>query len=158
MHNPDLVAELKRIVGYDHVLTEPSLRAGYEADWTGRYRGEAIAVVRPASPEEIVEIVRACRAARVPIVPQGGNTGLVGGAIPRDGAVLVSTRRLTTIEPVDPDGLAMVAAAGATVDAVHRPRPTPGSRTASTSPPAIPRPSAGRSRRTPAESTSSATA
>jgi FAD/FMN-containing dehydrogenase len=120
MHNPDLVAELKRIVGYDHVLTEPSLRAGYEADWTGRYRGEAVAVVRPASPEEIVEIVRACRSARVPIVPQGGNTGLVGGAIPRAGAVVVSTRRLATIEPVDPDGLAMVAAAGATVDAVHR--------------------------------------
>jgi FAD/FMN-containing dehydrogenase len=120
MHNPDLVAELKRIVGYDHVLTEPSLRAGYEADWTGRYRGEAVAVVRPASPEEIVEIVRACRSARVLIVPQGGNTGLVGGAIPRAGAVVVSTRRLATIEPVDPDGLAVVAAAGATVDTVHR--------------------------------------
>jgi FAD/FMN-containing dehydrogenase len=120
MHNPGLVGELERIVGHDHVLTDPSLRAGYEADWTGRYRGEALAVVRPASPQEVAEIVRACRSTRVPIVPQGGNTGLVGGGVPRAGAVVVSTRRLATIEPVDPDGLAIVAAAGATVDAVHK--------------------------------------
>ena len=120
MHNPDLVAELKRIVGYDHVLTEPSLRAGYEADWTGRYRGEAVAVVRPGSPEEIAEIVRACRTGRIPLVPQGGNTGLVGGGVPRDGAVLLSLGRLTDIEPVDADALAVVAAAGATLAAVRR--------------------------------------
>lgn len=120
MPNPDLVAELKRIVGYDHVLIEPSLRAGYEADWTGRYRGDAVAVVRPGSPEEIAEIVRACRAGRVPLVPQGGNTGLVGGAVPRGGAVLLSLGRLTDIEPVDVDAVAVVAAAGATLAAVRR--------------------------------------
>ena len=120
MHNPDLVAELKRIVGYDHVLTEPSLRAGYEADWTGRYRGEAVAVVRPGGPEEIAEIVRFCRTNRVPLVPQGGNTGLVGGGVPRGGAVLLSLGRLTEIEPVDIDAVAVVAAAGATLAAVRR--------------------------------------
>ena len=120
MHNPDLVAELKRIVGYDHVLTEPSLKAGFEADWTGRYRGEAVAVVRPGGPEEIAEIVRACRTGRVPLVPQGGNTGLVGGGVPRDGAVLLSLGRLTDIEPVDVDAMAIVAAAGATLGAVRR--------------------------------------
>ena len=74
----------------------------------------------PASVEEVAEIVRACRAARVPLVPQGGNTGLVGGGIPRDGAVLLSLRRLTTIEDVDPDSGTVVAGAGATVAAVHR--------------------------------------
>ncbi len=120
MHNPDLVAELKRIVGYDNVLTDPSLRAGYEADWTGRYRGEAVAVVRPGSTEEIAGIIRACRASRVPLVPQGGNTGLVGGGVPRDGAVLLSLGRFTDIEPVDVDGMAVVAAAGATLGAVRR--------------------------------------
>jgi FAD/FMN-containing dehydrogenase len=120
MHHAALVADLVSIVGPDHVLTDPGLRAGYEADWTGRYRGDASAVVRPAGPEQVAEIVRACRAARAPIVPQGGNTGLVGGGIPRDGAVLLSLRHLTAIEPVDGDGGTVVAAAGATVGSVHR--------------------------------------
>ena len=113
-----LIAELERIVGSDDVLTDPELRAGYEGDWTGRYRGEALAVVRPASPEQVVEVVGACRSARLPIVPQGGNTGLVGGGVPRDGAVLLSLARMTAIEPVDADG-ALVAAAGATIASVH---------------------------------------
>ena len=113
-----LIAELGRIVGPDHVLTDPELRAGYESDWTGRYRGEALAVVRPASPEQVVEVIGACRSARLPIVPQGGNTGLVGGGVPRDGAVLLSLARMTAIEPVDADG-ALVAAAGATIASVH---------------------------------------
>ncbi len=120
MHHAALVADLVSIVGPDHVLTDPELRAGFEADWTGRYRGDATAVVRPAGPEQVAEVVRACRAARVPIVPQGGNTGLVGGGIPRDGAVLLSLRHLTAIEPVDGDGGTVVAAAGATVGSVHR--------------------------------------
>ena len=56
----------------------------------------------------------------MPLVPQGGNTGLVGGGVPRDGAVLLSLRRLTTIEPVDTDAGAVVAAAGATIGEIHR--------------------------------------
>jgi FAD/FMN-containing dehydrogenase len=114
----ELIADLERIVGTGHVLTEPGLRAGYETDWTGRYRGDAVAVVRPASPEQVVEIVGACRTAHVPIVPQGGNTGLVGGGVPRDGSVLLSLARMTVIEPVDADGT-LVAAAGATIAAIH---------------------------------------
>ena len=120
MRNEALVADLRVIAGDDHVLVDPGLRAGYERDWTGRYAGEACAVVRPANAEQVAAIVQACRAARVPLVPQGGNTGLVGGGIPRGGAVLVSLRRLTTIEPVDVDGGTVVAGAGATVGEVHR--------------------------------------
>ena len=120
MQTTALIETLTRIVGEPHVLADQQLRAGYEVDWTGRYRGEASAVVRPGSVEEVAEIVRACRAARVPLVPQGGNTGLVGGGIPRDGAVLLSLRRLTTIEDVDPDSGTVVAGAGATVAAVHQ--------------------------------------
>ena len=82
-------------------------------------RGERRRAAR--QPEEVAEIVRACRAARVPLVPQGGNTGLVGGGIPRDGAVLLSLapahrRSSTSIA----DGGTVVAGAGATVAAVHR--------------------------------------
>jgi FAD/FMN-containing dehydrogenase len=119
MPTAPLLADLERIVGSEHVLADPALRLGYELDWSGRYRGDALAVVRPAGPEQVAEVVRACRAARVPIVPQGGNTGLVGGSVPRAGAVLLSLRRLTTFEPVDVDGGAVVAAAGATLARVH---------------------------------------
>ncbi len=158
MHTTAVIETLTHIVGEAHVLTDPQLRAGYETDWTGRYRGEASAVVRPGSVEEVAEIVRACRAARVPIVPQGGNTGLVGGGIPRGGAVLLSLRRLTAIEEVDVDSGSVVAAAGATIGAVHGPRRRLGGRTALTSPRATRRRWAGRSRPTPAGSTCSATA
>ena len=119
MHTEAAIRTLTHIVGDAHVLTDPQLRAGYEADWTGRYRGEAGAVVRPGSLGEVAEIVRACRSARVPLVPQGGNTGLVGGGIPRDGAVLLSLRRLTDVEDVDADSGSVVAEAGATLAAVH---------------------------------------
>ncbi len=126
MHTTAVIGALTRIVGEAHVLADQQLRAGYELDWTGRYRGEASAVVRPGSLDEVAEIVRACRAARVPLVPQGGNTGLVGGGVPRDGAVLLSLRRLTTVEDVDADSGSIVAAAGATVAAVHHAASTAG--------------------------------
>ncbi len=94
---------LAAIVGADNVLTAPDLRAGFETDWTGVYRGQARAVVRPATTAEVAAVVAACRDAGVPVVVQGGNTGLVGGSVP-DGsgaAVVLSTRRLASIGPVD---------------------------------------------------------
>jgi hypothetical protein len=156
MHHAALVADLVSIVGPDHVLTDPGLRAGYEADWSGRYRGEATAVVRPAGPEQVAEIVRACRAAGVPIVPQGGNTGLVGGGIPRDGAILLSLRHLTAIEPVD--GMAE-RGRGRRRDRRLGPPGGGGGRVVLRVDLAARdwRPSAGRSPRTPAGSTCSAT-
>ena len=61
----------------------PTNRATFEVDWTGRYRGTCVAVVRPASTDEVAAVVRACARAGATIVPQGGNTGLVGGSVPR---------------------------------------------------------------------------
>src|SRR5438552_202986 len=89
-----LLAELERIVGPDHVLTGRDLTAGYAVDWTGRFKGCAAAVVRPARTDEVAAVVRACAGAQVPLVPQGGNTGLVGGSVPLHGEVVVSTRRM----------------------------------------------------------------
>lgn len=119
MHDA-LLPQLERIVGPDHVLSDPALRAPFETDWTGRYHGDALAVVRPADAGEVGEVVRACRAARTPLVPQGGNTGLVGGGVPRHGAVLLSLTRLTALEPVDTDGAAVVAGAGVTLGSLRR--------------------------------------
>ncbi|HZB49149.1 MAG TPA: FAD-binding oxidoreductase, partial [Mycobacteriales bacterium] len=117
----DLVASLASVVGASHVLTDPALRAGAEVDWTGRWRGTCRAVVRPGSPAEVAEVVSVCAAAGVSMVPQGGNTGLVGGAVPVGvpSSVILSTRRLTSLSPVDDDGTCVVGA-GCSLAAVQR--------------------------------------
>jgi FAD/FMN-containing dehydrogenase len=111
---------LASVVGSDHVLTDPDLRASAEVDWTGRWRGAARAVVRPGTPDEVAAALAACVEAGVPVVPQGGNTGLVGGGVPAgvEGAVVLSTRRLDGLAPVAADGT-VVAGAGATIAAVQ---------------------------------------
>jgi FAD/FMN-containing dehydrogenase len=116
----ELRSELAAITGAEHVLTDPELRAGYETDWTGRFRGRARLVVRPADRDEVAGVLRTCHEARVPVVPQGGNTGLVGGGVPRDGAVLLSLTRLDTLGPVDRLAGQVTAGAGATLAAVRR--------------------------------------
>lgn len=116
---PDLIAELGAIVGPHHVLTAPDQLAGYVTDWTRRFRGEALAVVRPATTPEVVAAVGACRVHGAGVVPQGGNTGMVGGATPRGGEVVLSTARLAGIGDVDAVAGQLTADAGATLAAVH---------------------------------------
>lgn len=114
-----LVRALAGIVGSGHVLVDPDLRSGYETDWTRRFRGDALAVVRPAHTGEVAACVRACAGARVPVVPQGGNTGLVGGGVPRGGEVVLSLRRLSEIGTIDVDAAQVPVGAGATLAAVQ---------------------------------------
>jgi FAD/FMN-containing dehydrogenase len=115
-----LVDRLTEVVGAGHVLVAPEDRAGYEVDWTGRFRGEALAAVRPASTDEVVGVTQACARAGVSIVPQGGNTGLVGGAVPPPGAVVISLRRLASIQDLDGGTGQLTAGAGATIAMVSR--------------------------------------
>lgn len=114
-----LVDGLAAIVGSDHVLTDPSMTAGAAVDWTGRFRGETPALVRPADHDQVAALVAWCRHHRVALVPQGGNTGLVGGGVPRAGEVVVS---LTRLDHLDVDGEAgqVTAGAGATLVAVQQ--------------------------------------
>ena len=114
-----LAAALRAVVGPAHVLTEPADTGAYAVDWTGRFAGRTPLVVRPASTAEVVEVVRACAAAGVAIVPQGGNTGLVGGSVPLHGEVVVSLRRLDAVEDVDAATGQLTAGAGVTLEAVH---------------------------------------
>ncbi len=102
MGKPALTA-LRAIVGDEHVLVDADLRAGYEIDWTRRWHGTALAVVRPAGTEQVAAVVRACAEHRVAVVAQGGNTGLVGGAVPDEHrpAIVLSTRRLDAIGEID---------------------------------------------------------
>lgn len=110
---------LRPIVGEDHVVVDPDVLAAHEADWTGAFVGSTSAVVRPATTAEVAEVVRACRRDRIALVPQGGNTGLVGGGVPLGGEVVLSTRRMTGIGDVDRDAGQLTAAAGETLAAVQ---------------------------------------
>jgi FAD/FMN-containing dehydrogenase len=99
------LARLRDIVGAGHVLTSRRDIDPYCTDWRGRYHGDALCVVRPASVEALSQVVHVCAEAGLPMVPQGGNTGLCGGATPRAGRqdVLVSLSRLDRIRAVDHD-------------------------------------------------------
>jgi FAD/FMN-containing dehydrogenase len=113
--DPSFIPALRAIVGAAHVLEDADLRASYETDWTRRYHGVTPFVVRPGSTEEVAAVVGACAAAGVSLVPQGGNTGLVGGGIPRAGEAVLSLTRLNTIGPVDTVGGEVTVGAGATL-------------------------------------------
>ncbi|MFZ4720226.1 MAG: FAD-binding oxidoreductase [Ilumatobacteraceae bacterium] len=110
-----LIDALRAAVGDDHVLVDADLRAGYETDWLNKYHGAAACVVRPGTVDEVAAVVRACADAGVAMVPQGGNTGLVGGSVPRNGEVVMSTRRLTRLDAVDVEAMQVTAGAGVTI-------------------------------------------
>lgn len=105
---------LRAIVGDAHVLLDEAGMAPFLADWRGRFTGRARSVVLPATATEVAAVVAACAAARVPIVPQGGRTGLVLGSVPDAGgsAIVLSLRRLNRIRQVDPFNRTMVVEAG----------------------------------------------
>ncbi len=117
----ELLADLRAAVSAAQVLTEGDLTA-WEQDWRRRWRGKALAVVRPGSTAEVAAVVRACVAHRVAIVPQGGNTGLVGGGVP-DGSgtqVLLSLQRMNRIRAIDEANLTLTADAGCVLQAAQQ--------------------------------------
>jgi FAD/FMN-containing dehydrogenase len=114
-----LIEALRDIVGDRQCLVDPALRASYETDWTRRFGGPALAVARPGTIEEVAAVLRACADAGVAVIPQGGNTGLVGGSVPRGGEVVLSTLRLTGIADVDADAGEVTVGAGATLASVQ---------------------------------------
>jgi FAD/FMN-containing dehydrogenase len=116
-----LLEALRAAVGAAHVLTDGDLSA-WELDWRKRWRGKALAVVRPGSTDEVAAVVRACAAHGTPIVPQGGNTGLVGGSVPDASGtqVLLSLTRLNRIRGLDGANLTLVAEAGCVLQAVQQ--------------------------------------
>ena len=111
-----LVVALRGVVGDAHVLTDADVRATFETDWLNKYHGTARCVVRPGSVEEVAAVVAACAAAGAAIVPQGGNTGLVGGSVPRGGEVVLSTKRLRRLDPVDLVAMQVTVGAGVTIE------------------------------------------
>ncbi len=115
-----LIETLRATVGAAHVLSDGDLSA-YENDWRKRYRGRALAVVRPASTPEVAAVVQACAAHGVSIVAQGGNTGLVGASIP-DGSgtqLLLNLTRMNRVRAIDRANLALTVDAGCVLQAAQ---------------------------------------
>ena len=108
-----LIAELAGLVGQPNVITGADAES-FLVDWRGRYSGQALAVVRPGSTAEVAAVMAWCSAHRVPVVPQGGNTGLCGGATPDASgqAIVLSLGRLNSIRSIDTDNDTMVVEAG----------------------------------------------
>jgi FAD/FMN-containing dehydrogenase len=114
-----LLDELAGIAGERHVLTDADLTATYSTDWTRRFTGTPLCVVRPADTAEVAAVVRACAEVGVPVTVQGGNTGLVAGAVPGDGDVLLSLTRLTALDAVDTVASQVTVGAGVTLAALQ---------------------------------------
>ncbi|HEY3842279.1 MAG TPA: FAD-binding oxidoreductase [Acidimicrobiales bacterium] len=115
---PDVVDRLREVVG-QQVIVDPDVIASYTTDWTGRFAGRSAAVVRPASTEEVAGVVLVCRELGINLVPQGGNTGLVGGGVPLRDEVVLSLGRLQALGAVDTLAGQITAGAGVTLSALQ---------------------------------------
>lgn len=115
-----LLQALAAIVGDGQVLRGGDLCA-FEVDWRKRYRGRALAVVRPGSTAEVAAVVQCCAHHGVSLVPQGGNTGLVGGGVPDDTGqqVVLSLMRLNRVRRIDPANLTLTVEAGCVLQSVQ---------------------------------------
>ncbi|MEN9419779.1 MAG: hypothetical protein RI988_3400 [Pseudomonadota bacterium] len=116
-----LIVALRGIVGDAHVL-EGGAEPAYEQDWRRRWHGRARAIVRPGSTAEVAQVMSLCASRQVPVVPQGGNTGLVGGGVPDTSGtqVLLSTRRLNRVRAIDAANLTLTAEAGCVLQEVQQ--------------------------------------
>ncbi len=109
----ELIEQLRQAVGEQYVQSNGDLTA-YEIDWRKRYHGKALAVVRPGTVDQVAAVLRLCAQHHTAIVPQGGNTGLVGGSTPDPSGdqILLSLTRLNGVRNIDPANLTMTVEAG----------------------------------------------
>src|SRR5579862_2780355 len=116
-----LIERLASIVGREHVLTDDRDVEPYLVDWRQRYRGAARAVVQPVNTAQVAEVVRACADTGTAIVPQGGNTGMCGGATPDASGeeIVISLARMRAIRALDADNATITVEAGMTLSAVQ---------------------------------------
>ncbi len=117
----DLLGKLRALLGPKGFSIDPAELAPRLSDWRGRYHGRAAALLSPASTDEVGAIVSLCAAAGAPLVPQGGNTSMVGGATPdaSGNALLLSMRRLNRIRSLDAEASIAVCEAGVILAALH---------------------------------------
>lgn len=110
--SPSWLRDLRRLLG-DRVVDDPDVVDRYAVDWTGRFRGEPACVVRPATVDDVLAVMRFSAEDAFPVVPQGGNTGLVGATQAPAGSVILNLESLRGVRDVD--GPSLVASAGTTI-------------------------------------------
>jgi FAD/FMN-containing dehydrogenase len=113
--DPLLLARFAAIVGEKYAITDPQLQAPYVVEMRDMFRGRTPMVLRPASADQVAEILKLANETATPIVPQGGNTGLVGGQTPLHGEIVLSLTRLDRIREVDPTSNTITCEAGVTL-------------------------------------------
>ena len=113
--------EAAAILGPRGLTRDAELVSPWLTDWRGRYTGKACAMASPASTEELVQLVKLCAAHGVPIVPQGGNSGMSGGATPDEtgNAILLSMRRMNAIREIDVEARRVTCEAGVVLQTLH---------------------------------------
>lgn len=119
----NLIDQLTEMLGQSAVLTTGAEVGGFVEDWRGRYRGPAACVVLPSSTQQVAEVVRLCAAHGVPILPQGGNTSLCGGAVPDahgSPPVIVNLSRMRKVREVDAANNSIEVEAGCVLVAVQQ--------------------------------------
>lgn len=115
----DLLARFRAIVGEKHAVSGDADKVPYLVEERGLYRGRTPLVLRPGTTDEVAAICKLATETRTPLVPQGGNTGLVGGQIPHHGEIVVSLRRLDKIREVDAASSTMICEAGVILANAH---------------------------------------
>ena len=115
------LAEAQALLGARGFTQDPELMAPWLSDWRGRYHGSALGMASPASTAEVSTFIALCARHRVPLVPQGGNSGMSGGATPDAGgrSVLLSLRRMDAIRSLDPTARQAVCEAGVILQRLH---------------------------------------
>ncbi|HEX3944112.1 MAG TPA: FAD-binding oxidoreductase [Rhizomicrobium sp.] len=117
---PDVISRLKEAAGPNGFTEDPREIAPHLVEWRGKYHGRSALLLKPRTTAEVARILAICNETRTPIVPQGGNTGLVGGQIPFDGEALLSLSRLNRIRTIDADGMSAIAEAGVILTELQR--------------------------------------
>ena len=117
-----LIAQLQAALGAGAVIVAEAEMEGYTEDWRGRFKAPAVCVVLPATTEQVALVVKACAAHGVPLLPQGGNTSLCGGAVPQKGGtppVILNLARMRQIRELNPSNNSMVVEAGCILQTVQ---------------------------------------
>jgi FAD/FMN-containing dehydrogenase len=118
--SPEIIARLKAIVGDNGYVDDPAEIAPHLVEWRDRWRGHTPLLLKPKSSGEISAILSLCNTTRTPLVPQGGNTGLVGGQIPLEGEILLHLGRMNRIRRIDPRAMTAIVEAGVVLADLQR--------------------------------------
>jgi FAD/FMN-containing dehydrogenase len=115
------LGEAAALLGPKGLSTDPAVLSPWLTDWRGRYTGRALALASPASTQEVSQLVKLCAAHGISIVPQGGNSGMVGGATPDESgtALLLSLRRMNAVRGLDPENRKITCEAGVILENLH---------------------------------------